>query len=151
MEILNAALVLGLWRLQDGGWPRKIPGSNILAYLLCAIIGVIHFDETAVGLVVGILAGYQANAGYSDWNDPWSMLLCSAPFCAVGGLFLATCAIAGVHTFTPLSAVAPLLVIASNVAQPWLRAKLATAPHHLSNRVAEFQEGAALGGALMLL
>ena len=143
------AIALGLWRVQDGGYPRKIAGSNILGYLLCILFATWHFQNIWIGATVGLIYGYTLNLGYADWNSrrlmavrPWpvSLAILLVLFLHLAGAHSATISIVGVLP----------LVVFGNVIQPWLRAKLASLGHW-SNRTAEFIEAACLGASIWLL
>ena len=141
------ALMFGIWRLTDGGFHRH-PVSNVLGWLLVAVVCLGTIDNHYVSLVIAAIMGRQITQGYEDWND-WQLMAMRAWPSALVPPLLAAAAVGGWYQVDyHIVWLVPVLVLIGNVAQPWIRAQF---KGHASNRTAEAFEGLTFGASLSLL
>lgn len=142
--ILAATLVGAAWRVTDGGWHR-IPGSTIMGYTLCVLVGFAAAGW--LGVIPGLVAGRGVTQGYGGWDDmkvmvkrgiwvgPAALLAVELPSQIGCPLPYDLTAYAGLYLFMPLLA---------NAMQPLVRP-------HWDNRIIEGIEGGLVIGGLALL
>ena len=141
------ALLLAAWRVSDGGWPRKLPMSNILCIMLCAIaVGAPSQDWRMLWVAAPVawclLKGYESGA----WESVTLMLRRAWPclLLPVGALLAwAT----GWHDLKVGALAAPAIILAGSAVGPCIRRAAVGLPG-TSNRYAEGVEGLAGGAAL---
>jgi hypothetical protein len=142
-------VALAAWRVTDGGWPRKLPMSNILCIILCLVtVGSISQDWrllwTAAPIALILLRGYPDGT----FEGVRKMLWRAAPVLAIpAGLF----GMQAMGWYQPAHVLMPILpaaiVLAAAAACPYVRRRTVGWLGH-SNRYAEGLEGAAGGLAL---
>ncbi len=137
------ALIFGVWRLTDGGFHRHRFSSAVgWALILAACLGLV--ENIYVAALFALAMGRQITQGYEEWNDYRAQALRAWPSATVP-LVAAAASGFGWYAVDYMTVwMVPALCLASNVAQPWLRARM-------SNRPVEFLEGAALGAAISVL
>lgn len=156
-------LLLCAWRVSDGGWPRKLPMSNVVCIMLCIIaIGAPSQDLRLLWMAGPVawclLKGYEPKGTYAadgsynhdgTYDLPVLMIRRAWPclLLPVGaGLAWAT----GWHDLNVGALGAPAIIILGSAVGPWIRRNAVGLPG-TSNRYAEAVEGAAAGLALALL
>ena len=141
------ALLVGAWRLTDGGFHRH-PVSNVIGWLLPVGISLTLMDNHILAVVIGALYGRQLTQGYENWDNYLDQAIRS--FWGMSAVVvMAGAGIFGCVEISPLSSIlAMLLVIVANVAQPLTRRLI---KGHASNRSAEFYEGALTGASHVAL
>ena len=142
-------VALAAWRVSDGGWPRKLPLSNILCIMLClGTVGSISQDWrllwTAAPVALILLRGYPDGT----FECVRKMLWRAAPVLAIpAGLF----GMQAMGWYQPAYPLMPLLpaaiVLAAAAVCPYVRRRTVGWLGH-SSRYAEGLEGAAGGFSL---
>lgn len=141
MLFISAILICGLWRLTDGSGLYRLPGSNVIGWLLpSAIMGCLTLNPYLAA--AALLLGRQWTQGYEDWKS----YKAQAFRCGYALAFCGACLLLSHFGLADVSYLWLCIgfgaVVASNVIQPFTRAQFSG---HFSNRQAEFVEGLGVG------